>query len=303
MRLSSVVLSFAALKAVLAATYTVELYVDSTDDSIAGKALSSIHEGAGINYFLLGTSAEQITYDDSTKYLGSDMFYVSTYDDFLLQGVLGAGNITFDGDHLVVNDVKDFYAAKNVNDPYQYSTQLYIVLTSNLDAPDSIKFNIKVSGLPSSIVSSAASETGSDTSSSLTSSVSASSTIETTEVSSTSSSSAVQSSTQSVEEQSTTSSSGDSESSTSGLALTSSASNSTSTTAVLTLSAGNSTTTSLRTSESSLFTSITTDASHSTHSSSSSSSATKTGSSSSKGAANSLNSVGAGIIAVACYLL
>ncbi|CAH2353141.1 cell wall protein Pga30p [[Candida] railenensis] len=309
MRLSSVVLSITAVKAVLATTYSVELYVDSTDDSIAGKALSSIHEGAGINYFLLGTSPEVLTYDDSTQFLGGEVGYVSTYDDFLLEGVLGAGNITFDGEHLVVNDIKDFYAAKNVNDPYQYSTQSYIVLSSNSDATDSIKFNIKVSGLPSSLASSslAASEAVSDTSSTLVSSVSASSsTIEATELLTASRSSVESSSTESVEEQSTTDSTSVSESgisrfatsSASGLVKSSSIINSTITTAILTSSARNST--SVRTSQTSSLTSITTDSTHSTHSSSS---ATGTGSSSSKGAANKLNSLGAGLIAVACYLL
>lgn len=153
MKFTTFALSAATFSSALAAVYDVQLFVESSDAAISGNGLSSIHEGAGINYFLLGTGAETFQYDDQTEELYTQntiKYSVGVLGQYLSNGVTGASKATFVDDKLSLGGNTTFYAAKNTGDPYNYSDRSYIVLVS--DAEGSIPFNIKVvkSGSPSS---------------------------------------------------------------------------------------------------------------------------------------------------------
>ncbi|CAH2353140.1 cell wall protein Pga30p [[Candida] railenensis] len=157
MKFTTFALSAATFSSALAAVYDVQLFVDSSDASINGNGLSSIHEGAGINYFVLGTGAENFQYDDQTGVLTSTdttanqiVYSVGVLGQYLSNGVTGSSKATFEGDKLSLGGNTTFYAAKNTGDPYNYSDRSYIVLVS--DAEGSIPFNIKAvkTGSPSS---------------------------------------------------------------------------------------------------------------------------------------------------------
>ncbi|CAK7909384.1 cell wall protein Pga31p [[Candida] anglica] len=151
MKFSTIAVTAALSKFSLAAVYDIKLYAESTDSAVGGKALSSIHEGAGLNYFFLGDSPETLSYDDRTGIIHSDKSTVGIADIFLGLGVSTFGKATFENDILSIEGNSEFYAAKNVNDPYNYSENSYAVTAfTNKKVPEgAIKISIKKSGSPS----------------------------------------------------------------------------------------------------------------------------------------------------------
>ncbi|CAK7901625.1 cell wall protein Rhd3p [[Candida] anglica] len=172
---SAIALTLASATTVLGATSNIELFASAAGTPADGLGLSSIHEGAGINYFLLGEGAEELSYDDETKVvsaqLGTLTASLNTLGDFLAISVTAPQEVTFDGDKLVVNGTSTFYAAKNVNDPYNYSKSSYAVIVAEEgSAPaDAIKIEITKKGASAS--SSVASSSTASATSSATSSV------------------------------------------------------------------------------------------------------------------------------------
>ncbi|CAH2353136.1 cell wall protein Rhd3p [[Candida] railenensis] len=161
MKITTLALSATTISAVLAAVYDVQLFVESSDSAISGNGLSSIHEGAGINYFLLSTGgAETFKYDDQAEELYTDnsvKYSVGTLGGYLSNGVTGSSKATFDDNKLSLGGNTTFYAAKNTGDPYNYSDNSYIVLVSN--AEGSIPFSIKAVKSNSTVTTSSASGT------------------------------------------------------------------------------------------------------------------------------------------------
>ncbi|RLV93952.1 Cell wall protein PGA30 [Spathaspora sp. JA1] len=123
---------------VLADIVPVQLFVQSDDAALNGQALTSTHEGAGINYFFVDTNAQQLQYDEDNKQvfalLGGNI--PDARQSLLVSGnvlqltVAGAAEVTFDSDGVATFDGSDaLYAAKNINDPYNYSNVRFAVVS------------------------------------------------------------------------------------------------------------------------------------------------------------------------------
>ncbi|KAG0676129.1 hypothetical protein C6P40_001439 [Pichia californica] len=132
-----------AASAAIASAEDVYLTVKSDDSSINGNVLGFPHEGAGLNYFFLGTgSATAFTYDESAKeisypFAGSYTQFFTVFDNFVAFSVASANTeITFEDNVLALNgSTSNFYACKDTNDPYSYSTRSYELMWYASDAP------------------------------------------------------------------------------------------------------------------------------------------------------------------------
>lgn len=133
----------------LAVSFAAEFYAESSNGEVNGQGLSSRHEGAGINYFFLGKDADELTYheENSTFYMDVDSrypFLLSLHHDVLMVGVLGPDAFDISSGYLAINGTADnFFACKNINDPYHYSKYSYAV-TFGGDTGDCTPMKIKV---------------------------------------------------------------------------------------------------------------------------------------------------------------
>lgn len=147
MKFTTIAFTASTLSAVLANVYQVQLYAKSDNKETDGKGLQSLHEGAGINYFFLGESAEVLSYDDSAKTISATNGNVGTAGrsggNFFGIAVTGGASATVENEQLTVDGTSAFFATKNVNDPYDYSNKSYAVLFS--EEGDAIPISIKVS--------------------------------------------------------------------------------------------------------------------------------------------------------------
>ncbi|ODV96555.1 hypothetical protein PACTADRAFT_1144 [Pachysolen tannophilus NRRL Y-2460] len=121
------------------ATSTIELKAVSNNSAVNGLGLSSVHEGAGINYFFLGQGSEKLTYDGvSTIYVEDSLHQTFQVDSSILELSVTTtyNHWTFDNNnYLALNGSTDgFYACKNFNDPYSYSSNEYGVLTEKVNS-------------------------------------------------------------------------------------------------------------------------------------------------------------------------
>lgn len=131
--------------AAVATAESVYLYVKSSNSEINGNSLASYHEGAGINYFFLGSGpASALTYDSDKKtiYSSDSGFnqYFTVYEGAGYTGLTVMGpnaELTFDDKKtLLINGTSDaLYACKNTNDPYNYSNKVYELMYFTADAP------------------------------------------------------------------------------------------------------------------------------------------------------------------------
>lgn len=134
---------------VSAVIYTVYLGVSSDDETLP-TGLSSIHEGAGINYFFLGEGSQNLTYDDDQKLLYFDstpevrQFFSVVGNIVQLTVAPDATEVNVDGPLLAFQgSTGGFYAQKNINDPYRYSQNSYALVHYDSDAPeDAIPVNV-----------------------------------------------------------------------------------------------------------------------------------------------------------------
>ncbi|KAK9453085.1 hypothetical protein V1511DRAFT_505613 [Dipodascopsis uninucleata] len=133
----------------------VELTAFAPGAQIDNYKLSSIHEGAGINYFFLYNSSngQVLNYNETGQQLWANLSsYIYTvgviYNVLYLSVVSTADKITFASNGtLLLNGTSDgFYGCKNVNDPYNYSSQSYEVTHISQDekplSTDCIPFTI-----------------------------------------------------------------------------------------------------------------------------------------------------------------
>ncbi|KAK9478781.1 hypothetical protein V1514DRAFT_330363 [Lipomyces japonicus] len=126
------------------ASTVVKLEAKSSDSSVDGKSLSSIHEGAGFNYVFLGQNGEPfVFYPGNGSLIAADIdfefpYAVGIQDNIVTVGILGPTAFTITDGTLAVNGSSSgFYAAKNTNDPYSYSKESFQVLyyADKSDAP------------------------------------------------------------------------------------------------------------------------------------------------------------------------
>ncbi|RCK59071.1 Cell wall protein PGA31 [Candida viswanathii] len=149
--LYSVASILALSPAALAAVRKVQLFASSDNADVNDYGVSSVHEGAGVNYLFLAAPgvAETVNYDDE-KYIlylensvGEQVFSISQGQGFLQYGessvrvdIAEDGTVSFDGSDSVV-------AAKNVNDPYNRSEQDYFLVTQGGDGAIPVKIVAK----------------------------------------------------------------------------------------------------------------------------------------------------------------
>lgn len=175
-----------AASAAIAQAEDVYLGVSSDNSEIDGKTLGFPHEGAGFNYFFLGSGdATSLTYSPENKTISYPLqSYETFYQYFSLDGNFVAlsvgtpnGEVTFDDDNtLLFNGSSDnFYGCMNTSDPYRYSTMSYELMYFADEAPeDCIALTVVNLGSSGSSASSSASS-GSPASSVVSSSAAASS--------------------------------------------------------------------------------------------------------------------------------
>lgn len=171
-------MQFKSLTFLAAVNYALAVTMVSVSDNEAlnNKGLSSIHEGAGINYFFLnsdGPQAEDFTYDEAKSQLSTQLgnipATVGLEGSILVNGVLGPAEIKEQDGVLSFNGTTQFYGCKNVQDPYRYSQESYMVVTDNSKGdcvPIQIKFadeedaSSSMPSMTSSITSAAPSHSG-----------------------------------------------------------------------------------------------------------------------------------------------
>lgn len=139
-----------ATAAAAANAQTVNLVVKSGSKEIDGNTIGFKHEGAGMDYAFLGTSAQSqlLDYDATSKSLTYNAQYPYSFNvDKYVSLTVGGSNseITFNSENtLLVNGTSSgFYACKNTNDPYQYSKYSYELMYYKTEAPlDCIALNL-----------------------------------------------------------------------------------------------------------------------------------------------------------------
>ena len=116
---------------------------------VTGKSVSAWHEGAGINYLLIAEPATKFTYDEESKHLYFEggqgpngplkwYFTIGDGEPGILQAnptdhpteitIDNLGFITFEGSYNVKG-------AKNIDDPYNYSKDHYVLAKYDKEAP------------------------------------------------------------------------------------------------------------------------------------------------------------------------
>lgn len=140
MRFTSVLL---LASSALAAIVPVRLVAHSDNDEINGMGISSIHEGAGINYMFLASQGQELQYDDGARVLfiqpTPELRQYFAIDGGIVQMTVAAqplavsfgddGAAIFDGDATI-------YAQKNINDPYRYSETSFFLVSHPEGAPE-----------------------------------------------------------------------------------------------------------------------------------------------------------------------
>lgn len=132
------------------------IVAESNEKAIGGKGIYGKHEGAGINYVFFGEPTD-LYYNTTTNELSdrqqSASFKLGVYEGIATLSVLGdqaTPILVGDDQYLTVNgSANTFAACKNINDPYRYSENEY-VLTSYEEIPeDCISLKLKVDSLSS----------------------------------------------------------------------------------------------------------------------------------------------------------
>ncbi|EMG48331.1 putative cell wall protein, putative [Candida maltosa Xu316] len=139
----------------LAAIREYQLFAQSDNEEVNGQGLSSIHEGAGINYVFLGSAAQTVNYDTDSQNIFADLEIAggqTARQSLVLEG--GVLQLSVAGEPLAVQIADDgavtfpgsdgLAAAKNINDPYRYSENSFAVISGE--------------GIPISIVAKAVGE-------------------------------------------------------------------------------------------------------------------------------------------------
>ena len=154
-------LSLAILSSIaVAAVSEVEFVADSSETSVNGLGLSSIHEGAGINYFLLGSGSQTLMWDDATgaasAKFGEITQNVCISNSIVQLSVFEPSKVTVADGVVSIDGNDSFFACKNINDPYNYSEKSYAVLDKNGDGCFPMKIKVKTGASPSASSSAAA---------------------------------------------------------------------------------------------------------------------------------------------------
>lgn len=135
-------LSILPLASVALATISnITVYVKSDNSEVNNLGVSSIHEGAAINYLLLGSSGQELLYnsDEKTIYQNLQTTTIEVPLNFTVSG--GIYQVSVAGSPISVEIADDgklefdgeVYAAKNISDPYNYSERSYFLIDHEAD--------------------------------------------------------------------------------------------------------------------------------------------------------------------------
>lgn len=123
------------LATVLAADY--DLYLSSDNSDLNNQGLGGMHEGAGINYIAVRGSPLRVSWDrynrTFTSHNQGDLTTTLSVNEgnFLQDSVTEPGAFDLINYNVIYDGSDTFYACKNVNDPYNYSKETYLILSSN----------------------------------------------------------------------------------------------------------------------------------------------------------------------------
>ncbi|KAI5967110.1 hypothetical protein KGF57_000539 [Candida theae] len=134
----------------LAAIRPVQFFASSDNEEVNGQGLYSTHEGAGINYFFLG-AAQNLQYNDESRvvyialggnlpdarqYLAfsGDVLSLTVAEEPLPVDIAEDGTVTFPGSDALA-------AAKNINDPYRYSEDVFAVVKDGAEGSIPLSIN------------------------------------------------------------------------------------------------------------------------------------------------------------------
>lgn len=123
------------LATVLAADYDLHLSSDNSD--LNNQGLEGMHEGAGISYIAVRGSPLRVSWDrynrTFTSHNQGDLTTTLSVNEgnFLQDSVTQPGQFELINYNVVYDGSDTFYACKNVNDPYNYSKDTYLILQSN----------------------------------------------------------------------------------------------------------------------------------------------------------------------------
>ncbi|KAK6453768.1 uncharacterized protein RJT20DRAFT_131193 [Scheffersomyces xylosifermentans] len=159
MRLSITLSALALLSSqALAALQNVTLWVESDNSTINGNGLSSLHEGAGINYVFLGQNAQTLIHDDVNNWLYFIPVeplrqYFAVENNIAQVTVAFTDNtVTFENGYLSYGgSTEGFYALLNINDPYNYSKTQKALVHYPDGAPEGaipLKIRVQTEGEP-----------------------------------------------------------------------------------------------------------------------------------------------------------
>lgn len=146
MKFSTILPFFAAALAAPTQDTELSLFAKSGDGSVSGY-LTSIHEGAGFNYFLVQEKGEPL--DIKGENLALADVYISgnkqnDYNVGYLENFLAAGpsvtpgTFTFNSANALQSD-KTFWACKNIGDPYNYSERAYVIAFGDKPGDDCVE--------------------------------------------------------------------------------------------------------------------------------------------------------------------
>lgn len=164
----------------LAAADNIQLEVIGEDNSSQG-FVSSIHEGAGINYCLVAQNGQTLTLDGSSIYFDAANYKFNfgyTLDYLAIGPAVTPVEWSFNsGD--VLATAKTLWACNNVNDPYSYSEKTKMIVTGDAGPNDTcVKVTLKKVDAASSSSAAASSTEASSTEAASATSEAASSTSE-----------------------------------------------------------------------------------------------------------------------------
>lgn len=162
--------------AAVASAQTYSLGAESADGSVSG-LLTGYHEGAGFSYFVVTGPGNELTLKDNTlvQDVGNGItFAVMYFEQFLAFGAISEpAQLTFENNVLASNET--FWGCNNLNDPYNYSQKLKLIVFGD-EKPNDTCVEVKIKLVENSSSSSAAS---SSTSAESSTSAAASSTLAT----------------------------------------------------------------------------------------------------------------------------
>lgn len=154
---------------IFAAVASAATLIVEAEGELNGRALGSVHEGAGINYFFVsdGTQGDDLTLENGNLVSSASTpnipFVVNFLENILTVGVTGASNVEVNDGAVTIDGQSNFQACNQINDPYRYSGDRYAIVNGDGIGQNCVPISLRLSGdeasssvAPSSVPSSSA---------------------------------------------------------------------------------------------------------------------------------------------------